>query len=289
MIEKKIDAETVKFLEDKCYKIRYDLLNFIYRIGMGHLGGELSMVEVAVALYYKYMNYDIKNPKMDDRDRFILSKAHCSETLYTIFADQGMYTQDYMVEHFETLETAEFGMHSNRKYVPAIEVSAGSLGHGLPIAVGYALGARFQKKNYRVIVMVGDGELDEGTNWEALQAGAHHELNNLVCIIDKNQLQMTGTTEEIMAHRNLAAKAEAFGWNVIEIEDGNDIAQVCAALEQLPERDYTKRAKPTFIIANTIKGKGVDFMEGNHKWHGGGIAKEQLDDALACIAKNRRA
>ena len=289
MIEKKIDAETVKFLEDKCYKIRYDLLNFIYRIGMGHLGGELSMVEVAVALYYKYMNYDIKNPKMDDRDRFILSKAHCSETLYTIFADQGMYTQDYMVEHFETLETAEFGMHSNRKYVPAIEVSAGSLGHGLPIAVGYALGARFQKKNYRVIVMVGDGELDEGTNWEALQAGAHHELNNLVCIIDKNQLQMTGTTEEIMAHRNLAAKAEAFGWNVIEIEDGNDIAQVCAALEQLPERDYAKRAKPTFIIANTIKGKGVDFMEGNHKWHGGGIAKEQLDDALACIAKNRRA
>ena len=289
MIEKKIDAETVKFLEDKCYKIRYDLLNFIYRIGMGHLGGELSMVEVAVALYYKYMNYDIKNPKMDDRDRFILSKAHCSETLYTIFADQGMYTQDYMVEHFETLETAEFGMHSNRKYVPAIEVSAGSLGHGLPIAVGYALGARFQKKNYRVIVMVGDGELDEGTNWEALQAGAHHELNNLVCIIDKNQLQMTGTTEEIMAHRNLAAKAEAFGWNVIEIEDGNDIAQVCAALEQLPERDYAKRAKPTFIIANPIKGKGVDFMEGNHKWHGGGIAKEQLDDALACIAKNRRA
>ena len=289
MNAKNIDAETVKFLEDKSYKIRYDLLNFIYRIGMGHLGGELSMVEVAVALYYKYMNYDIKNPKWEDRDRFILSKAHCSETLYNIFADQGMYTQDYMVEHFECLDKSEFGMHSNRKYVPAIELSAGSLGHGLPVAVGYALGARYQKKNYRVIVMVGDGELDEGTNWEALQAGAHHELNNLVCIIDKNQLQMTGTTEEIMAHRNLAAKADAFGWNVIEIEDGNDMAQVCAALEQLPERDYAKRAKPTFIISNTIKGKGVDFMEGNHKWHGGGIAKEQLDLALESIAKNRRA
>lgn len=280
---------TVEFLEDKCYKIRYDLLNFIYRIGMGHLGGELSMVEVAVALYYKYMNYDPKNPKWEGRDRFILSKAHCSETLYNIFADMGMYTQDYMVEHFECLDKSEFGMHSNRKYVPAIEVSAGSLGHGLPIAVGMALGARVKKENYLTIVMVGDGELDEGTNWEALQAGAHHELNNLVCIIDKNQLQMTGTTEEIMAHRNLAAKAEAFGWNVIEIEDGNDMAQVCAALEKLPERDYTKRAKPTFIISNTIKGKGVDFMEGNHKWHGGGIAKEQLDLALECIAKNRRA
>ncbi|MGN1002889.1 MAG: transketolase [Oscillospiraceae bacterium] len=289
MNEKIADAATVKFLEDKSYKIRYDLLNFIYRIGMGHLGGELSMVEVAVALYYKYMKYDPKNPKWEERDRFILSKAHCSETLYNIFADMGMYTQDYMVEHFECLDKSQFGMHSNRKYVPAIEVSAGSLGHGLPIAVGMALGARHKKENWRTIVMVGDGELDEGTNWEALQAGAHHQLNNLICIIDKNQLQMTGTTEEIMAHGNLAAKAEAFGWNVIEIEDGNDMAQVCAALEKLPEPDYTKRAKPTFIISNTIKGKGVDFMEGNHKWHGGGIAKEQLDLALESINKNRRA
>jgi transketolase len=284
-----VDAETVKFLEDKCYKVRYDLLNFVYRIGMGHLGGELSMVEVAVALYYKYMNYDWSNPKWEDRDRFLLSKAHCSETLYTIFADHGCYTQDYMVEHFECLDKSEFGQHPNRKYIPYIEVSAGSLGHGLPIAVGYALGARHQKKNYRVIVMVGDGELDEGTNWEAMQSGAHYQLNNLVCIVDKNQLQMTGKTEEIMAHRDLAEKAAAFGWNVIEIADGNDVAQVCAALEQLPARDCEKRAKPTFIISNTVKGKGVDFMEGNHKWHGGGIAKEQLDAALASIARNRRA
>lgn len=289
MNEKITDAATVKFLEDKSYKIRCDLLNFVYRIGMGHLGGELSMVEMAVALYYRYMHYDIKQPKMPDRDRFILSKAHCSETLYSIFADMGMYTQDYMVEHFECLDKSEFGQHSNRKYVPAIEVSAGSLGHGLPIAVGMALGARHKKENWRTFVMVGDGELDEGTNWEALQSGAHYGLNNLICIIDKNQLQMTGTTEEIMAHRNLAAKADAFGWNVIEIADGNDMAQVCAALDQLPEPNYELRAKPTFIISNTIKGKGVDFMEGNHKWHGGGIAKEQLDLALESINKNRRA
>jgi len=285
---KRIDAETIQFLEEKSYKIRCDILNFVYRIGMGHLGGELSMVEMAVALYYKYMHYDIKNPKMPDRDRFILSKAHCSETLYSIFADQGMYTQDYMVEHFECLDQSEFGQHPNRKYIPAIEVSAGSLGHGLPIAVGMALGARYQKQNWRTIVMVGDGELDEGTNWEAMQAGAHYGLNNLICIVDKNQLQMTGPTEELMAHRDLGAKAEAFGWNVIEIADGNDIAQVCAALEQLPERDYSLHAKPTFIISNTVKGKGVDFMEGNHKWHGGGIAKEQLDAALESVAKNRR-
>ena len=280
---------TVAELEDKCVDIRENLLNFIYRIGMGHLGGELSCVEVAVALYYKYLNYDVMNPKMEGRDRFILSKGHCSETLYTIFSEQGAYTQDYMVEHFESLESYKFGMHSNRLKCPQIEVSAGSLGHGLPIAVGYALGARYRKENYRVIVMIGDGEFDEGTNWEALMAGGHYKLNNLVCILDKNQLQMTGNTKDIMNIDPVADKVKAFGWNVSEIEDGNDIAQVCAALDQLPERDYAKQAQPTFIISNTIKGKGVSFMEGNHKWHGGGISKEDLEIALADVAKMRKA
>ena len=280
---------TIAELEDKCVDIRENLLNFIYRIGMGHLGGELSCVEVAVALYYKYMNYDVLNPKMEGRDRFILSKGHCSETLYTIFSEQGAYTQDYMVEHFESLESYKFGMHSNRLKCPQIEVSAGSLGHGLPIAVGYALGARYRKENYRIIVMIGDGEFDEGTNWEALMAGGHYKLNNLVCILDKNQLQMTGNTREIMNIDPVADKVKAFGWNVIEIEDGNDMAQVCAALDQLPERDYAKQAQPTFIISNTIKGKGVSFMEGNHKWHGGGISKEDLEIALADVAKMRKA
>ena len=171
--------QTIAQLEAKCVDIRSNLLNFIYRIGMGHLGGELSMVEMAVALYYKYMNYDVLDPHKEGRDRFLLSKGHCSETLYTIFADQGAYTQDYMVEHFESLDSYKFGMHSNRKKCPQIEVSAGSLGHGLPIAVGYALGARYRKENYRIIVMIGDGEFDEGTNWEALMAGGHYELNNL--------------------------------------------------------------------------------------------------------------
>jgi len=130
----KVDIELVRELEEKCFKIRKDLLNFIYQIGMGHLGGELSFVELAVALYYKYMKYDPKNPKWDERDRLVLSKGHCSETLYTIYQDLGMYTMEYMVEHFETLDTYKFGMHSNRLKVDAIEVSAGSLGHGLPIA-----------------------------------------------------------------------------------------------------------------------------------------------------------
>jgi len=284
-----VKLTTVAELEDKCVDIRENLLNFIYRIGMGHLGGELSMVEVAVALYYKYLNYDVMNPHMEGRDRFILSKGHCSETLYTIFSDQGAYTQDYMVEHFESLDTYKFGMHSNRLKCPQIEVSAGSLGHGLPIAVGYALGARAKKENYRVICMFGDGEFDEGTNWEALMSGAHNKLHNLVAILDKNQLQMTGNTKDIMNIDPVADKVKAFGWNVIEIPDGNNMADVCAALDQLPERDYTKYDAPTFIISNTVKGKGVSFMEGNHKWHGGGIGEEDLKIALADVAKMRKA
>lgn len=286
MSEKKL--MTVAELENKCVDIREALLHFIYRIGMGHLGGELSCVEVAVAMYYKYLNFDVMDPHKEGRDRFILSKGHCSETLYTIFSDLGAYTQDYMVEHFENLDQYKFGMHSNRKRCPQIEVSAGSLGHGLPIAVGYALGARYRKENYRVVVMIGDGEFDEGTNWEALMSGGHYKLNNLVCILDKNQLQMTGKTEQVMDLGDVAAKVSAFGWNVISIEDGNDMAQVCAALDQLPERDCEKRAKPTFVIANTVKGKGVSFMEGNHKWHGGGIGDEDLKVALADIAKMRK-
>jgi transketolase len=284
MYEYNIDINTVRELEDKAYKIRHDLLNFIYRIGMGHLGGELSMVEMAVALYYKYMNYDPKNPKWEERDRFVLSKGHCSETLYTIFSDMGMFTMDHMVEHFETLDTAQFGMHSNRKYVPAIEVSAGSLGHGLPVAVGMALGARLQKKAWRTFVMVGDGELAEGTNWEAIMAGGHHELGNLVLIIDKNQLSMTGFTRDTMNIDPLADKLRAFNWDVREF-DGNDMYAVCEALQNLPPSSWESRRKPICLISNTVKGRDVDFMEYNWKWHGGGIAKEQLEEALESIKK----
>ena len=282
-----VDLELVKQLDEKCLKIRKDLLTFIYRIGMGHLGGELSLVEVAVALYYKYLNYDPKNPKWEDRDRLVLSKGHCSETLYTIFADLGFYTMDYIVDHFETLDTAKFGMHSNRKYCEWIEVSAGSLGHGLPIGLGLALGARIQKKNWRTIVITGDGELNEGSNWEAFMAAGQFQLGNLVAIIDKNEVQMTGFTRDIMGIDPLDDKLCAFGWDVISI-DGHDMAQVCAALESLPPADPTVRRRPIAIISNTVKGKGVDFMENSYKWHGGGIAKEQLDEALISVEKNRR-
>lgn len=283
----KVSMERILELDEKCLKIRKDLLNFIYRIGMGHLGGELSLVELAVALYYEYMKFDPTNHDMKDRDRLVLSKAHCSETLYTIYSDLGIYTMDYMVEHFESLDSAKFGMHCNRKYCGPIEVSTGSLGHGLPVAVGMALAARKQKADWMTYVIVGDGELNEGTNWEAMMAAGHYQLGNLVAIVDKNQVQMTGTTREVMNIDPFAAKVEAFGWEAIEIEDGNDMLQVCEAFDKIQPADSQTKRKPVFIIANTVKGKGVDFMEGNPKWHGGGIAEEQLEQALAQVEKNR--
>ena len=269
--------QTIAQLEDKCVDIRSNLLTFIHRIGMGHLGGELSIVEMTVALYYKYLNFDVMDPHKEGRDRFILSKGHCSETLYTIFSDLGAYTQDYMVEHFENLDQYKFGMHSNRKKCPQIEVSAGSLGHGLPIAVGYALGARYRKENYRVMVMIGDGEFDEGTNWEALMAGSHYKLNNLVCILDKNQLQMTGNTRQIMNIDPVADKVRAFGWNATVI-DGTDMKEIDKTLAALP--DVTLNGKPNAIICSTTKGQGVGFMmERPCAWHIGGFDDDKLAEA----------
>ena len=286
-LELKTDEKTIDFLEAKSYKIRKDLLGFIYRIGMGHLGGELSMVEVAVALYYRYLNYDVHEPCKPDRDRFVLSKGHCSETLYTIFSDLGAYTMDYMVEHFETLNTAKFGMHCNRKYCEQIEASTGSLGHGLSLALGMALAGRKQKAPWRVFVMTGDGELEEGSNWEAIMAAGHFGLGNLVLIVDKNGLQMTGPTKEVMNIDPLDEKLRAFGWDVVSI-DGHNMREVCAAFDSLPPCEPVERRRPIAIISNTVKGRGVDFMEGNYKWHGGGIAREQLEQALASLERYRK-
>ncbi|MGI6221057.1 MAG: transketolase [Coriobacteriales bacterium] len=281
-----IDAAGINELIDKAFKIRADLLKFSTRINMSHLGGEMSIIDMATALYYRYLNYDFSNPKWEDRDRFILSKGHCSEVLYMICADKGAYTVDYIVDHFECLDKSQFGQNSNRKYVPFIEVSAGSLGHGLPISVGYALGARKKEKNYRIFVLTGDGELDEGTNWEAMMAAAHYQLGNLTLIIDKNELSMTGFTKDVMNIDPLDEKLRAFGFDVLEC-DGNDMESVCRTLEKLPEPDYTVRRAPTAIIMHTTKGFGVDFMENNNKWHGGALAIEQLEEALASLDRKR--
>ena len=278
-----IDTQEVRRLEETCYRVRKGILTLVYNIGMGHLGGEMSMVEMAVALYYRYLNFDVMDPHKPDRDRFILSKGHCSETLYTIFSDLGAYSMQYMIDNFECLDKSKFGMHTNRKYCPQVEVSAGSLGHGLPIAVGMALAGRKQKAPWRVFVMTGDGELDEGTNWEAIMSGGHYQLGNLTLIVDKNQLQMTGPTAKVMNHDPLDKKLEAFGWDVRVIKDGNDILQVCQALDAVPQADPITRKKPIAIICKTEKGHGVDFMAGNVKWHGGGLGTEDYEHAIRYV------
>ncbi len=276
------DAE-LRRLEEACYRVRKGLLTLVYHIGMGHLGGELSMAEMAVALYYRYLNFDVMDPHKPDRDRFVLSKGHCSETLYTIFSDLGAYSMEYMIQNFECLDKSRFGMHTNRKYCPQIEVSAGSLGHGLSVSLGMALAARKQKAPWNVFVMTGDGELDEGSNWEAIMAAGHYQLGNLTLIVDKNSLQMTGTTAQVMNSDPLDEKLAAFGWDVRVIRDGNDMLQVCQALERVPAADPVTRRKPIALISNTEKGHGVDFMAGNVKWHGGGLGDEDYAHAIACV------
>ncbi|MFC0475279.1 transketolase [Robertmurraya beringensis] len=288
MMNSTVNEWTIQELENKAIDIRKDLCTFIYRIGIaGHLGGELSMIDMAVALYYKYMNYDPKNPEMPERDRLILSKGHCAEALFTIYQDMGMYTMDYMVDHFETLETAKFSMHPNRKYVDAIEASTGSLGHGMPIATGLALGARMSNENWRTFCIIGDGELQEGTNWEAFMTAGHYQLGNLVAIIDKNDLQMSGPTNLTNSIDPLDEKMRAFGWEVIEV-NGNDMGEVCVALESLPPSDPHIRRKPICIISNTTKGKGVSFMENVVGWHAGVLNKEDLEKAIESIENTRK-
>ncbi|MEK3990132.1 transketolase [Robertmurraya sp. FSL R5-0851] len=233
------------------------------------------------------MNYDPKNPEMPERDRLILSKGHCAEALFTIYQDMGMYTMDYMVDHFETLETAKFSMHPNRKYVDAIEASTGSLGHGMPIATGLALGARMSNENWRTFCIIGDGELQEGTNWEAFMTAGHYQLGNLVAIIDKNDLQMSGPTNLTNSIDPLDEKMRAFGWEVIEV-NGNDMGEVCVALESLPPSDPHIRRKPICIISNTTKGKGVSFMENVVGWHAGVLNKEDLEKAIESIENTRK-
>ena len=266
----------------KAYDLRQDVLDIIVSGGGGHIGGDMSSMEIMLTLYSR-MNVSPETQNDPDRDRFVLSKGHCSETLYTIFSDLGAYSMEYMIQNFECLDKSRFGMHTNRKYCPQIEVSAGSLGHGLSVALGMALAARKQKAPWNVFVMTGDGELDEGTNWEALMAAGHYQLGNLTLIVDKNGLQMTGPTAEVMNSDPLDEKLAAFGWDVRVIQDGNDMLQVCQALDRVPQADPILRRKPIALISKTEKGHGVDFMAGNVKWHGGGLGDEDYQHALACV------
>lgn len=239
----------------------------------GHPGGSLSAVEIVAALYFSKMRHDPKNPKWADRDRFVLSKGHAAPLLYAALAESGYFP----VSELKTLRqiSGRLEGHPDMNKIPGVDISTGSLGQGISAAVGMALAGKLDKNGYRVYALLGDGETQEGEVWEAAMSAAHYRLDNLTAFLDHNRLQISGEVEKVMSIEPIADKWKAFGWNTIEI-NGHDFAQILKAMEQA---ENTK-GKPTMIIADTIKGKGVSFMEGVYGYHGKALTKEQLAQAL---------
>ncbi len=260
-------------LKAKAAQIRMDLLKMIHGAKTGHTGGSLSNTDILTVLYYKIMKVDPAKPKWEERDRFIASKGHSVESLWCILADFGFFPKEEL-NTFSQFGTRLIG-HPNNK-VPGIEMNTGALGHGLAISVGMALAGKREGKGYRVFCLMGDGEQAEGSVWEAAMAGAYYKLDNLVGIIDRNRLQISGSTEDVMGLEPLEEKWAAFGWNVVSV-DGNDIEQLVRVFEAVP--DVT--GKPTLVMANTVKGKGVSFAENVAHWHHHVPSDEQLELALA--------
>jgi transketolase len=265
-------AMTDDQLRLKSVAYRLDLLRYIVHAGAGHTGGSLSCVDILSVLYNRVLR--VSPETFDDpcRDRYVQSKGHSVEALYVVLADRGFFPK----EQLETLcrYRSPFVGHPTRK-VPGIEMNTGALGHGLPISVGLALAGKMDAATYRVFTLLGDGELAEGSNWEAAMAAAHYQLDNLTAILDHNTLQITGHTRDVCNSEPIDAKFRAFGWEVRAV-DGHDVAALTDVLARVPES-----GKPTCVIANTVKGRGVRFMENVVKWHHGVPSDEQYREAVA--------
>ncbi len=271
-----LSDEEIKELHKKSWQIRKMIVEITFTAGGGHIGGSLSQTDVLVALYYKYLNIDPKRPDWKDRDRMILSKGHGGLGWAAILGDKGYFDREQLKDFNKT--GSPFGMHLDRLKVPGCDASTGSLGHGLAIGVGLALGAKKMGKSWRTYVMMGDGELCEGSVWEASIIAAHHGLDNLTGLVDRNKLMIDGPTEDITTLEPIEEKFNIFGWETIRI-DGHDFAQIGDAIEKAQET----KGKPTVIICDTIKGKGVDFMENEFRWHYGGLDSDLRDKALESI------
>ena len=266
-----------EMLADRAMFVRLETLRLARICGAGHYSSTFSAAELLAALYYAHLKIDPKDPAWPDRDRFVLSKGHAAIGLYPILADLGYYPMSEL-DNFTKLGS-HFGDHPNMKHIPGIDFSSGSLGHGLSIAVGMALAARMQKRDYRVYCMLGDGELAEGQIWEAAMAASHYKLQSLVAIVDRNQLCIDGTTEEVMRVEPIDQRFRSFGWDVQRI-DGHDLDEIMQALGQLKP---SGSGKPQALICDTIKGRGVKRMELSLQWHVANLAGEDYDDAEAEI------
>ena len=260
-------------LKEKAKQIRKDILEMIAKANSGHPGGSLSATDIIVTLYYHKMRHNPKKPDWEDRDRFVLSKGHCCPAVYAVLARQGYFPASKL----KTLRQVDSMLqgHPDMKKTKGIEMSTGSLGQGLSVANGMAIAGRLDKKDYRVYCMIGCGESQEGQIWEAAMTAAHYKLDNLVCIQDYNKLQIDGSINSVKCVEPIKDKWRAFGWHVIEIK-GHNFKEIIKALD---DADKVK-GKPTMILANTIKGKGVSFMENNAGWHGKAPNEEELKRAL---------
>lgn len=253
--------------------IRKNILEMVNTAGSGHVGGSLSIVEILTALYFSEMKVDTNNPAWEDRDRLVLSKGHASPALYSVLSEKGFFPQE-LLKGFRNINSPLSG--HVEMHVPGVDMSTGSLGQGLSIAVGMALAGKATGKSYRVYCIIGDGELEEGQNWEAAMCAAHYHLDNLVAIIDNNGLQIDGPISEIMSSYPIDKKFESFNWNVINV-DGHEYDQLLQAFHTARE----KKTCPTVLVAKTIKGKGVSFMENNVAWHGKAPNNEEYSKAMS--------
>lgn len=243
------------------YELRQNILDIVMAGNGGHIGGDMSVIDILSVLYFDIMNISPENRIDPDRDYFVLSKGHSVEALYAVLAAKGFFPLEEVFEKFSRFGSPFIG-HPNNK-LPGIEMNSGSLGHGLPVSVGMALASKKDNRPSRVYTVMGDGELAEGSVWEAAMAAANYRLDNLCATVDRNGLQISGSTEDVMQLEELAAKFQAFGWNVIVVKDGNDVEQLKVAYEQAQET----KGKPTMVIANTVKGSGSTVMENKAQWH----------------------
>ena len=268
---------SVPELGQKARLLRRHVITMIATAGSGHPGGSLSAADIVTALYFKVMRHDPKNPQLPDRDRFVLSKGHAAPILYAALAECGYFP----IEELSTLRKlgSRLQGHTDRTLTPGVEMSAGSLGQGLSYGIGIALAGRLDKKSYRTFVLLGDGECDEGQVWEAAMFAPHHRIDNITAIVDHNDLQLDGRTCDIMGLEPLGDKWRAFNWHVLEI-NGHDIKQIIEALKKAVDT----KGKPTVIIAHTVKGKGVSFMENNVDFHGKAPNPQETEQALKELA-----
>lgn len=260
-------------IRDKALWMRRRAFQMVYEAQLGHPGGDFSAIDIMAALYFGVMRYDATRPDWADRDRFIMSKGHATGALYTTLCAAGYYPEDWLVTYMQP--KSRLNGHPNRNYLPGIETNTGPLGHGFPVALGIAIAGQMSGKDYRTFVLTGDGEQQEGSNWEAAMNAGHRKLENLTLIIDRNRLQQGAGTEETNGLDPLDDKYRAFGWQV-EMVDGHDIPALLGVLGASPRG----RGKPLCIIANTVKGKGVSFMENQANWHHGVPNAEQFEKAM---------